>query len=411
MFEPETTAQPDLRGGVAPWHAGVTLPEMRPPTADLRCGVLIVGAGITGSLMAEHLTRMGLDVVVIDRERPGFGSTAASTAMLQWEIDTPLGKLADLYGFERAARIYQRSYAAARGLCGVIDELGLGCQLRQRQSVYLAAGDVGARDLLAEHELRTRAGLPGDFLDYRLLRQSFGFDREAAIVAPGSADADPLRLSLLLLETATRRGAKLLAADAVAWNSGLSSVTVGCADGRTIEADHVVLATGYVMPDFVPAGLHRLASSWAVATPVQRPDALWPERALVWEASETYAYARTTDDGRIVIGGEDDPDLIEPDARDQAMPDKARTLLAKLHTLWPPAVATADYVWSGVFGSTVDGLPLIGTVPDRPRIHAAYGYGGNGITFSFLASRMIHRLIAGGREDWFSDFAIDRSVP
>ena len=45
---------------------------------------------ITGSLVAERLTRQGLDVVIVDRELPGRGSTAASTSMLLWEIDRPL---------------------------------------------------------------------------------------------------------------------------------------------------------------------------------------------------------------------------------------------------------------------------------------------------------------------------------
>jgi len=185
-------------------------------------------------------------------------------------------------------------------------------------------------------------------------------------------------------------------------------VLVGCADGRVVEAGHVVLATGYVMPEFVPGGLHRLVSSWALATPRQVPGALWRDRALVWEASTPYLYARTTDDDRIVIGGEDDEELVEPADRERATPAKTDRLLAKLRHLWPAAEARADQVWSGVFGTTADGLPLIGPVPDRRRVIAAYGYGGNGITFSFLASRMIRRLIAGGREVWFDDFALDR---
>lgn len=411
MILSEATEQPALRGGEPPWHGDLALPPPQPLASDLRCGVLVVGAGITGSLAAEHLARAGHDVLVVDRARPGFGSTAASTAMLQWEIDRPLAELADLYGFDRAARVYRRSFAAAAGLCGLIEELGLGCRMRRRRSVYLAAAAGDAGRLLAEHRLRDRAGLPGAFLDHATLHREFGLDRAAAIVSPGSADADPLQLSLLLLRAATARGARLHAADVVAYEPQAGGVLAGCADGRTIEADHVVLATGYVMPDFVPTGLHRLVSSWALATPRQAPARLWRERALLWEAGDRYLYARTTDDDRIVIGGEDDADLVDPAARDAAMPDKAATLLAKLRLLWPAADARADHVWSGVFGTTVDGLPLIGGVPDRTRIHAAYGYGGNGITFSFLASRMIRRLIEGGREAWFDDFAIDRPGP
>jgi glycine/D-amino acid oxidase-like deaminating enzyme len=80
-------------------------------------------------------------------------------------------------------------------------------------------------------------------------------------------------------------------------------------------------------------------------------------------------------------------------------------------SLWPRAAATAAFVWSGAFGETVDGLPLIGPVPGYPRIFAAYGYGGNGITFSYLASRLIGRLIAGERGKWRDTFALDRPRP
>jgi hypothetical protein len=37
--------------------------------------------------IAERLTRQNLNVVVIDRELRGRGSTAASTSVLLWEID------------------------------------------------------------------------------------------------------------------------------------------------------------------------------------------------------------------------------------------------------------------------------------------------------------------------------------
>jgi glycine/D-amino acid oxidase-like deaminating enzyme len=72
---------------------------------------------------------------------------------------------------------------------------------------------------------------------------------------------------------------------------------------------------------------------------------------------------------------------------------------------------SADLVWSGAFGTTEDGLPLIGRVPGHPGIYAAYGYGGNGITFSYLAAQVIGELIAGRGRAWFDDFAIDRDLP
>jgi glycine/D-amino acid oxidase-like deaminating enzyme len=411
MFETETTSQSDLRGGVPPWHTGFRRPPRARITESLRCDILVVGAGITGSLAVEHLTRLGQKVCIIDRERPGFGSTAASTSMLQWEIDCPLTELTGFIGFERAANIYRRSVMAVSGLQGLVGELGLDCAFRSRSSLYIAAGDTGGHKLRVEHALRERAGLLGTYLDYLTLKREFGFDREAAILSPGSADADPLRLSHALIASAVASGAFLFDAEARSYDTAGNSVFVTLDCGHVIEANHVVLATGYVMPDLVKTDLHQMASSWAIATVPQDPSRLWRDGVLVWEASESYLYARTTADARIVIGGEDDESVIEPGDRDRLTPAKAATILKKLSYLWPAADTKAEFVWSGVFGETEDGMPLIGQVPGQPRIYTAYGYGGNGITFSFLASRLIGRMINGDYEEWFNEFALDRTPP
>ncbi len=107
-LESDDTEQADLHGGRSPWFA-LSHPPRPTVGENLKCDALIVGAGITGSLVAERLTRQGLDVIVVDRELPGRGSTTASTSMLLWEIDRPLHELSEIYGFERAARAYRAS--------------------------------------------------------------------------------------------------------------------------------------------------------------------------------------------------------------------------------------------------------------------------------------------------------------
>src|ERR1700760_4780495 len=116
--------QDELRSSDTPWKA----PPVHRHDArrgSFSCEVLIVGAGVTGALVAERLTREGRDVVIVDREDPTQGSTLASTAMLLWDIDRTLGQLVDLYGFERAVRAYQASHGAARGLIRLISQCGV----------------------------------------------------------------------------------------------------------------------------------------------------------------------------------------------------------------------------------------------------------------------------------------------
>lgn len=408
MLDPETTGHKDLRGGTSPWRRGPAI-HRTPLAGSLRCEVLVVGAGITGSILADHLTRLGHDVCIVDRERSGYGSTAASTSMLMWEIDTSLSELSALYGFERAAAIYRRSFATVADLGAHMSAHRV--SLRPRASLYLAADDTPPRELFEECDLRRRAGLPSEFLDRDGLRHAFSIDRPAALISEGSADADPLTLSHVLMQRAVARGARLIDAEAVAYHPGGASAGVELAEGFAVEARQVVLATGYVMPDIVKSNLHRVISTFALATPAQPPGTLWRDGALIWEATRSYFYARTTEDGRIVIGGEDEPDIVDQADRDRLMPEKMHRLAEKLRALWPRAQAIPQYAWSGAFGTTTDGLPLIGPVPGAKRIFAAYGYGGNGITFSFLASRMIGELIAGRRRGWFDDFALDRDGP
>lgn len=400
------TEQADLRGGRSPWFVAGKHPVRLDVGENLKCDALIVGGGITGSLIAERLTRQGLDVIIVDREFPGRGSTAASTSMLLWEIDCSLAQLTEFYGFERASRAYLASLHAVARLKSLVLQLGVPCEMRDRNSLLLAAGDTG-KQLREEHDLRRRAGLPGDFLDHAMLLEIFGIARAGAIVSPGAADADPLQLARGLLAIAIARGARVFEAEAVQFDAAARGVGVLLQNGREIEARSVILATGYVMPDIVCSTVHAVSSSWAIATTPQ-PQNIWKDGALIWEDSKDYLYARSTPAGRIIIGGEDSREITEPDARDALIPEKSRLLTRKLAALWPAANLDVEFRWSGTFDTTSDGLPLIGPVSGVKGVYAAYGYGGNGITFSFLAAQLIGDLIAGSSSPLLSDFALDR---
>ena len=155
----------------------------------------------------------------------------------------------------------------------------------------------------------------------------------------------------------------------------------------------LVFATGYELANGVPSAGHRHTSTWAFAT---RPQVynLWPQRDLIWEASDPYLYIRTTEDGRVIVGGEDEA-FDDEQARDAATPSKIAALQAKAKTLLPAIDVTAAFAWSGTFGESDSGLPSIGRVPGMPNCYAVLGYGGNGITFSVVAAQIIQRLLCG----------------
>ena len=65
---------------------------------DETCDVAIIGGGITGALVAHRLVQEGVNTVLLDKRDIGTGSTAASTSLLQYEIDTELAELISRVG-------------------------------------------------------------------------------------------------------------------------------------------------------------------------------------------------------------------------------------------------------------------------------------------------------------------------
>jgi glycine/D-amino acid oxidase-like deaminating enzyme len=115
---------------------------------------------------------------------------------------------------------------------------------------------------------------------------------------------------------------------------------------------------------------------------------------MMWEAATPYLYVRTTPDGRVICGGEDEK-FSDEEARDALLERKTKVLARKLRQLLPGIDSTVDFAWTGTFGETATGLPTIGAVPGLPHCWVALGYGGNGITYARVAADVICGALTG----------------
>lgn len=392
-----TLVRRDLRSGRPLWQARRMSPLVRTGLGrEEDTDVLVVGAGISGALIAEMLSAEGHRVLVVDRRGPAQGSTAASTALVQYEVDQPLTLLGAQIGAAAAVRAWRRSYLALGGLLARTEILGIDCGLRRRDSLYLAGNLLDSAALEREGEARRAAGLETSFLGRAELRRRYGIGRAAALLGSGNFAVDPRRMTAGYLRQAIANGARLAApVEVTDLESGSGRVRATTSGGR-ITCRHLVFATGYEFPLLAKLTHHRLISTYAIATRRQ-PRALWPGQCLIWEAADPYLYCRTTPDGRAVIGGEDE-DFVDDDARDALLPDKAKAIARKAARLFPDLDPTPEFAWAGTFGTTRTGLPTIGRVPGRPGCWAVLGYGGNGITYSRIAAEILRTALAGGTD-------------
>jgi len=389
------TIKRDLRTGRSLWadSRGLGVPA-RQLEESISVDVAIVGAGISGAFMARELAR-DHSVAVLDRRPPLMGSTVASTALLQWEIDLPLTALSERIGAAKAKRAYLRSRQAVADLKRIVAEERIVCGLHDKATLYLAGDEYGHRALEAEAGARAALGLESRYVGPADLRDRFGIDRTGAILSEGSASGDPARLAAGLLRRAAADGAKIFSpVEVLEALSDPDGVTLLTDSHHPVRANAVIFCCGYEFPAGVPTPGAEVISTWAMASRPRQSCPAWLKDTLVWEASDPYLYFRMGGDGRLIVGGEDE---ASPTAHaDKAkLKRKCQTIAAKLKRLLPEVEFDVDYSWAGAFGESATGLPSIAPVPDMDHAWAVMGFGGNGITYSVIASQIVSAALRG----------------
>ncbi|MBC7984406.1 MAG: FAD-dependent oxidoreductase [Candidatus Obscuribacterales bacterium] len=363
-------------------------------SSSIECEIAVVGAGITGALVADELTRGGHEVVVLDKLDCALGSTSASTALLQYEIDTHLVDLIPRLGWDQAALAYRAGVSSIEMLESLTRELGVEVNFERRSSVYLAAADSDVPVLREELAARQKAGIDVRWTDSVELQERFKCHRPGALLSAVGAQVDPFRLTRGLLDRCQKRGARLFARTAVeALDDSAIGVLLRTATGHEIRAQHVVICAGYESLRFLPSKVADLFSTFAVVT---EPITLTGEqRPLMWESARPYLYIRDTPDGRLLIGGQDIP-FNNSSIRQALLDTQARKLIRQYEELFKTTAPRLAYAWAGTFGATADGLPHIGRAPNmNDRVLFALCFGGNGITYSAHAGTILRASIEG----------------
>ena len=401
------TRHKHLSAGRPVWLSHGRRPRIRHGAlvSRLEPDVVVIGSGISGALIADALATAGKRVAVLDRRPPLNGSTAASTALLQFELDIPLSKIAPRIGQARAMRAWWRSVQGVDHLRSRISDLAIDCDFQERSSVYLPGDVLDLDGLKDEAEMRRRAGLRSTMIDRKELRRLTGIDRPGALLSQGTAEADPVKLAAGLWRANWARGVRLYTPvqvdDVVSFSD---HVRIKTDTGRTLRAGAAVFATGYELAKFIRPKGYRVSSTWAYATRAQR-SALWPSRCLIWEAADPYLYVRSDAAGRVIVGGEDEA-FSDEAARDRLLPQKVAAIRRKLERLMPRIDATPVHAWCGSFGASATSLPLIGAIPRHRHCYAVLGFGGNGFTFSAIAAQILQRTLCGVKDPDADLFAL-----
>ncbi len=372
---------------------------------NIETDILIVGGGITGSLIAHQCIQDGYKTVLIDRREIANGSTSATTSMLQYEIDVQLHELIEKIGEEGAVASYKACFDSIDTLDKISKKVKSDSGFKKKQSLYFADAKKHVSVLKKELNARLQAGFPVQWLEPEEIEKTFGLKNTyGGILSDQAASVDGFKLAHDILRYNFKKGLQIFDKTEikdVQYSS--SGVTAKTDYGNAVKAKKIIYCNGFESTEIIKEKFVTLLSTYAIVGERFEDDQNKLKEVLIWNTADPYIYMRTTDDNRLLIGGEDE-DFKNARKREKLLSTKADKLGKKVAYYLPDYNFRTDFAWAGTFGETDDGLPYIGEHKKFPSAYFVLGFGGNGITFSVIGMDIISQLLKGKQPElahWF----------
>jgi glycine/D-amino acid oxidase-like deaminating enzyme/nitrite reductase/ring-hydroxylating ferredoxin subunit len=374
-----------------------------PLRSDTAADVCVVGAGIAGLTTAYLLAREGRSVIVIDANTVGGGETAVTTAHLSSVIDDTFKEMLRLHGPDGATLAYESHSRAIDRIEAICADEHLDCRF-ERVDGYLFLGRKQKESSLDEELEAARA------VGAKVVRcpkaPVEGFETGPCLRFADQGQFHPLKYLYGLAGAFTRRGGRIHTSTRAADVAGGESAHVRTADGHTITASSIVIATNSPFNDLV--AIHTKQAPYHTYAIGARAAAGAVGTALYWDTEDPYHYVRLQRTTNRELGGDNDEavDIVIAGGEDhkagQAQDAEAR--FARIEA-WLrercPAAGPVEFRWSGQVMETVDGLAFIGRNPlDADNVYVVTGDSGMGMTHGTIAGMLITDLIQGRPNPW-----------
>lgn len=400
----------DLKSNEPFWLVKNGLPATYPSLKeDAKCDVLVVGGGITGSLIAHQCVRDGYKTILADKREIANGSSSATTSMLQYEIDTPLHELIGKVGEKGAVASYKACSKSIDQLGKVAQQVRSKAGFRKKDSLYFAALKKDVEGLKREFDARKKAGFAVKWMEAEDIVKKYDLhETYGGILSKQGGSVDAFMLVHEILAYNQKRGLQVYdRTELTGVKYGSRTNEVALSTGAIIRCKKIVYCVGYESASMIKEKFVDLISTYAIVSEVAPAVSRKYKDVLIWNTADPYVYMRTTDDGRMLIGGEDE-EFHNPTKRDALIGKKEQKLLKSFAKYLPGVPFRSDFAWAGTFGETKDGLPYIGEHKAFKNSYFVLGFGGNGITFSVTGMEMVSDWLKGKKHLLTPYFAFGR---
>ena len=384
-------------------YYAATAPEQAPfaPLAgETRCDVAVVGGGLAGLSAAIDLRRRGLDVVLLESQRVGFGASGRNGGQAIHGLACDQDVIEQQLGLDEARRVWNMTIEALELLRERIAEHRIACDW-QDGWLGLATSPRKAADLAASADrLEQVYGYPLRRIAAAETGRWIASTRyHGGVHDPRSGHLHPLKYTRGLAAAASAAGVRLHEATAVRSLSPGERPSLRCgsaAGDAVVHARQVLLAGNVylhgVQPPLAPALAPRVMPvgtyiACTEALPDATANALIPDRSAVCDTNFVLDYFRTTTDQRMLYGGRVSYSTRTPG-------DLKASLRARMvHTFPQLAGARIEYAWGGFVDISMNRAPDFGRL--QPNVYYLQGFSGHGLALTGLAGRLVAEAMTG----------------
>ncbi len=366
---------------------------------SLNTDVLIIGAGLAGLSTAYWLSKRdpNLRVAIIDKGGIGAGASGRNAGFITCGSTEHFSRMTSAYGEDKATEIWKFTEDNHKLLVSEFgyDRLQARCEYKNLGSWTLAATEHEIEVIQQTVKSLQAKGVDVEWFDAAYVSKALsceGFYGGAKYHSDG--EIHPVKF--LYHMASFLRNVPIVTNREVFKIEDHNDRLRVSAKGTEIFTDAIVLATNAYsgqLFDYFQDKISPMRGQIIVTEPV--PQFLEP-----CYCSFVLDYFRQLSDGRVLVGGFRNADVEkEVGFSDEVNPIINKKLEVFLHDHFPVLRnKNIDYRWSGVMGFSTDGYPMVGSLPEDPRIFFSVGFTAHGLGYTFKMGQVLADLMLDGKD-------------
>jgi len=370
---------------------------------NLECEILIIGAGIDGSIANYYLSK-NHDVVLVDKSKIGFGCTSCATALLEYQLDEFASDLLPYLTENEIVQIYQMGIDSVQKIKEFVKKHGNKCHFFERPTFLYTESSLSSAPVIEEFNFRRKNGFNCELITEN--NNPFPFKVSAGIFCEnGGCEFNPYLFTKQMIENSKNQNHIFENTKIEKLTKNQDGTFIASTNfGNEIKCEKIILATGFNWEVIDENNLcERFVSYSIVTNPV---NINYFKNSLVHNTKSPYNYMRTLPDGRIIFGGEDLPFNEKKGITQKDAEKKYASLEKSLKQLFPENAnkISISNKFCGLFGTTKNNLGLIGESKTK-NLFYFISCGANGIINAMFGVELLEDLFSGRQNELASQFS------